>query len=724
MTKQWRKKDTPGKADARAGKSKVDRAIDNEINMAADIDYAEKFDIPVHRVAAHRTRAIELEAASKAGYPGQNVATSSSNIPKVDLVAEDARYTQLFHEMMTEATNLHNTFLETKHDYEVDDCRNQMSHLRKIVGQHVAACVKLQLEECTELFRSLLDICAGYLHLMDSSAKVLGGVLDSWEDDFTVEDAIQIPPADVQKKLLEGITVTFPFMMDKPAFVSKASHPILHSSRVVGSTMCFMEAAKDCRRWLAASVGNSHKMAAVVDLGAGTFGGDRLQVLKTTAKNKNVYIHACIPTVDVADLDRVDLFRTDRRYPSYCYVPEQLVPRLGVLNYCRHKAHECTCLAKYDHIAPVAIHSSYYFKKADYMNVLQHRSCGKFTCIVHIPAIGKTIPVQTPEYEWVDVAQENPRLSWWQKKKAQVVELLSGVKQVAMLPLQTGETTYYHPDISTMLRRGGFHYGPLTNVADELTDPTTLARALGAIGFSAFANAAWSTPGPMPLKVAAGAVAAASVAAGVCTLVAVENRRSLSNEHPFGTKHTIAMKIKQAYVDAAHQEELLSVITVRKDRPHQLGGQCIESAIVDQHALQHATQAILLAGNTEKARAGVCAALVRDGKPLAVIKHSVEHAIKSVRFLCRPIDPPPPPSYAKCLVAIATLPFASGLARAGQSTLVAACSHHMHKYAATVIMSVVSTPMFWIFGTIFLWTNLMYVCTLLGVVALVRLLLE
>lgn len=691
-----------------------ENTIDDMVDLA--MDRAERnVDVPFHKQMELLSASSAPQASSSNTDVWAEKARVRSTRAAVDRATLDAHLMNQFSDCHQQALDLYNGALEAKRPEEVTDFIDEFAVLRASVVKLTKQANDNDFSQYAADFRTIVSTIDVYRQRIEDDAKQLGFVLDSWEDAC---DDVAAPSVDVQKALLEGIKVTFPFTEEREGFEAKASHPVMCNSRIVGSTMAYMSAAKNARKWMAA---NPYKTAAVVDLGAGAFGGERLQMLKTSARNKHLFLHVCIPEVDTADIARLDRFRMDGRFPTYNYIPETLIPRVGVLNYCRHRAHECTCLRKYDHIEPTAIHSSYYFRAADYLNVLGHPSCGNLTAIVHIPEHGTTIPKQRPEYAWFDACTKGTFVS---RLRSQWSHFITGDRDVMMAPMQTGETTYTHKDIARELSRGGFHVNRITTWADGMAEPRfAFVEVLKATGV-AFCNAAVITPGTPATRVVGGLVAAAAAATGVIALAIAGNRLSHAADPPIGTTSTIAMRIKNTYTDATFGEEIFSVLQVAKDKPHRLESQCIRSAIVDDKAVAHATQALLLGGDSEKTQRGVAAALVRDGKPIHKVKSSMEHAMRCVRFLCCPPEELPPPWYAHCLLAICTLPFASGLATSCQSMALVALKRHCTTSVATAFTRAISTPIFWICALGFLWANLTYVAIVLGGLALVRRLLD
>lgn len=595
-------------------------------------------------------------------------------------------------------------------DLDAEDFITELAAHIKEANLHYKTASVEGLDALAQEFLRLKSTASAYRQVIEG--PTIGKVLDSWEDGD--EGDVKPPNEDVQKLLLEGISVAFPFQTDKVDYEAKASHPTLNASRVVASTMLYMKAAKACRKWATANPG---RKSVVMDVGAGAFGAERIQLLKQSVRNANIYIHAMMPEADAGDTLRLSRFRNNPNYSTYNYVAETFQPKLGVLNYCHHMAKDCTCLSLYDHIEPVAIHAAYYFEYADYENLFSHPGLKVLHMATHVPKVGEMFPLQKPEFRWQNATEVG---SWLAKAKAKYKELVTGVPWVAMVPEQVGERMYTHEDIGVRLRAGGFHVGPMTSWADKMRDVefafTQVTRAAALAAVSGFVT----TPGGLATRLAGSLVSGTTAALGTVVAAAVEHRRSTQVEPPLGTDHTITFCVTQSYQEAANQEEIFYMVGVRKENPQTLAPQCLSSTIIDEAATAHATQSLLIGGTSEKHKRGVCASLIRDRVPLHKVKAAITMAVRRVDFLSQGEPAPPPDLLPRFLVATVTLPFASAAAHWSRSILIAALKPHIMRSPVGVLLRLINMPVFWI-ATIFLtWINMAWLVWMLVAAALVR----
>lgn len=356
-------------------------------------------------------------------------------------------------------------------------------------------------------------------------------------------------------------------------------------------------------------------------------------LLKTHAKNHKVFVHATIPIADTEDQSRLEKLRLDDHTLLLNHVPTTGLVRLGMVNVCNHRAHECDCMKYYDHVFALSVHSSYYFSQRDYAQI--HKFTPYLRCIGHMPMVGRTIPMtKQPEYEWKSGEDHG---SWTQRLAAKMNRVLTGERTVVMVPLRTGETEYRHADTSDFVRNGGYHDGPLLRtVTKHYSTPIKQAVALTASFASAAIPALMTTPGPLPVKVAA------AVSSGVtaATLTAVAARTIIESSKcvspPWWADSTVTTHITNTYGITDTQEEIVHNFTVRRRKPENLVRKVVESTQVDSAGANRTAAAILSAGDNDKTYRKMASNLLRDSLPVNVVKGTLDHA----KNLCVYLVPP------------------------------------------------------------------------------------
>lgn len=466
----------------------------------------------------------------------------------------------------------------------------------------------------------------------------------SWEELMEGEGHLSsIPPANTQAKLLDSIEVKFPFS-DKPVYEQAASHTIMNASRIVVSTFAYLRAAKRAAARLTHHPQGRH---AVMDIGAGSFGCERLMVLRTNPAYKKIYLHACVPDVDEADTARLEKMRGNSTYMDWNYLPVTHTPKLMKLNFCHHRAHECTCLGLYESVQPVAIHSGYYFQERDFHNVLS--KANSLECVMHIPKLGEQIPLDKPEYEWVsataDQASDAAR-----RMKAKVKGWLTGIPDITLKPLRTGGTPYTHPDMSEMLKNGGFHGSKNTrDMEPELQGDWRTAKRYGFIAASAAASTflGMSFAGATTAaKIVSSALNAATLTAGCAAVDTALMRRRNKLDPGYEATETYTAHIISSYGQYGTGEEIAHIIQFKMKSPTPLLPQTVESLSTDTTQQNRATAAVLMGSNSEKTYRQIGASLLRDNVPLKKVRDTIVVATHQVNYLVgrHTKDPPLPTS--------------------------------------------------------------------------------
>lgn len=487
-------------------------------------------------------------------------------------------------------------------------------------------------QELKAEFEKTFALLASHMALIRSGGVLLENV-ESWEELIPdgPDDPIVIPNRQVQTELLQGISVQFPFADAKPDFEQTASHCQLNSSRIVGSTLMMMKAAKKARQIAPHCSGKCPPV--VFDVGAGAFGAKRLQILKTDPRNVGIAIHATLPRVDAADDDRLKECEKTPGFLRWNYIPETKTPQLNCLNYCRHKASECDCLRYYhpDGREVLAIHSAYYFTHKDWDQLFKYAQTVE--TLVHIPKIGDTIPLSKPEYEWVDVEQDKDAGALT-RFAAKLKRLATGETTVAMKPMTTGGTRYVHSDISQIIKRGGFHVTdtslwlqPTLNSSQECLKmaaagiaAATTCAAIGSIGASA------------PVVVATVLTTAVKSALSMLIWARIQSLRTRSTQPMPWTKYTVTARISSSY-NAAGTEELAHVVRFTKVGAQELQAACVDSAEVDQENVHRVTGAVLMAKDKAQGLRQMAASMLRDNVSIKKVRDTLTQAERLTRYV-------------------------------------------------------------------------------------------
>lgn len=470
--------------------------------------------------------------------------------------------------------------------------------------------------------------------------------LATWEalcpDEFGIP--IAMPDPQLQKELLGGISLSFPFNEVKPDYEVEASHTQLNSSRIVGSTLMYMNAAKHARRQ-GADHPNACMPPVVFDIGAGYFGAKKLSMLKTHRQNVGIAIHATIPQYNTADLDRIENGISDPSYTTWNYLPETKVVRLNCLNYCRHLARDCDCLKYYNPYGRnvLAIHSTYEMEMRDFDKVFDYTSC--IMSLQHPTPIGQTTPLDKPEYEFLD-AEKDENLGLVERFSYKAKRWLTGGKTVTMAPLTVGGTRYTQPYITDTIARGGFHVTDAVLQLEGYTrgDAKTAAAATIAVG-AAVLPAVLGVAGTSAAYVYATAVHAALQAAlitwGIIRLQYARTRMST----PCYVNYTVRTNVTSAHAMVG-KETMSYVCSYKANKPGKVSGVLapvvVDSKKVDEKQLGRVCASITMAHKREEGKRHMAAALFRDNLPVKSIKDTLEHAIRLCEYVI-PNDLCPPP---------------------------------------------------------------------------------
>jgi hypothetical protein len=450
-----------------------------------------------------------------------------------------------------------------------------------------------------------------------------------------------------------------------------------------------------------------HNRSAVVDIGAGSFGAVKLELLKKCAAYSDVYVHAMIPCVDEADPARIESIK--EKFICWNPVSATHQPLKGRLNWCNHTAATCTCLKHYTHVQLISTHSAYYMTDADYENVLSYGN--HVTALVHLRE-GPTLPIQSPEFNWLDAKDEG---SYFSRAKRHLKELLTGDREVIMRPVAPGGTSYTHVDLTPTIKRGGYHVGPWTPVMHKYGEPVAACKA-AAIGATVAATTAFlACPGPIPVKAAQAAVAAAASVGATLATIRTAHELSRWTDPPPGATHTVRMSVVNSLVDEKTKEPIASIIHIQRRSPRSLTASTLSDTPTDPDQLGRAMNGVLLGGDNEKSERQIHANMAREGVPAYLAKNTVHHAKRLVSFLCnRNHDARQPIASLQPVLGFVCLPFAWALSKYTSSTLTAALNTCESSIIVTVCRSMSTHNLWPVLPLVLLWPTLTLTITITG----------
>jgi hypothetical protein len=500
---------------------------------------------------------------------------------------------------------------------------------------------------------------------------------EHWEEvalDKKTGDLSKLPEFDVQEQLLNGIKMSFPFAESKPEFVTSASHPQMNATRIVASTFTYLNAAKTVRQHLDR---NPDSKGVVMDVGAGSFGVERLIMLKGDRRNRDVFVHAMMPNTGNADDLRAEKNLRNNSYLGWNCVSETRVVIKHRLNYCRHTARECDCMRHYDNIQAVAVHAAYYLREADFRNIFKYTNV--LQAVVHIPRVGFTIPTDRPEYEWKDGKQFGSVIRCG---IAMGREWFTGIQQVVMAPLRAGETTYEHKDIGAIIRNGGFHSSALTSEIEDnhqfdkrmLEYYSRVAMKVGAVA----TLGALTLTIPLVLKVGlvVAAVGGATVASAVKN-ASILRSRNLEQPPPW-TEYTVTTHVRSSYELKSTGETLVQTVAFKRQPTQQLTPTRTHNLDVDADNVGRVTAMLTMAADAPKSMMQACAVLLRENKPVNLVYDTVKHAKMLTKnfFSAQALDHQPPQQGPVSRWAFICQPYVLALSQLAGWTFIAVSQPH------------------------------------------------
>lgn len=516
--------------------------------------------------------------------------------------------------------------------------------------------------------------------------------------------------------MLLGVKVEHPFHDEKITIEQAASHPQCNASRLATNMHLVVSASKRAVRMPR----KPGEIVAVVDVGSGAFGAERLAMARRVPQWKGVHYHAMMTCVDNEDMNRLAAAR--EKYSNMArwhHVTPLNPPKLNCLNYCHHTAAECTCLAMYDHIQLVSNHVLYCLKPPDYANLFKHAS--DIRGAVHIPVFdgdqGSFLPVQEPEYQWLDATKFG---GWFRRARARVKQALTGDRQTVLASVKTGTTVYEQPDIGPMIARGGFHMGPTLMAASHL-DSIGKFTKIASIGAATAASAAFlQCPGSVTVKAAQAVVAAVSSVAVAAAATRAGHQLAKCEQPPPFTEYTVRSHITDTYSISKTHEPVAHIVRLQRCTPQELVPVRTHNTVVDGKQVSRAQAGLLAGGDSPKTEQQIHANLARDGVPAWVARDSMQQAKRLVSFLFSPVrEPAPPPGWRHGMTALVCLPFAWATSKWATWTLRAVLQRQSVQIAGpTPLLSTANTwallPLALLFPT--LW------CYMLAVGAFVALL--
>ena len=641
----------------------------------------------------------------------QAVASSSGTVdlmvsPVVDEVVGPAKRASFFSEAtealdaVSEELQDWRAFIATHPGAEATDAARQQFLQRlteieaELVLNHDEIVKGLQDPKAVSACRAELErfktVVAG--HKLAVQDRLIDADIDDWEQLAEETEVIKtVTPSQVRKEMLGNVELVTPFLNDPRIVRQDASHPEMNASRVAGSLCMYTTAFKNARSRAAAGA-----RAVVFDIGAGAFGGDKLLVLKKDARNAGVYAHVTLPNRDNEDTHRLESIA--EKVVRWNCVPETRRVELNTINYCRHSAAECTCMKRYTYVEAVSVHSAYYFTDHEIARILE--GANHFRALVHIPEVGMAVPTERPEYEWLDAA-ESEQVPKWRRFAASLRETITGVRTVVLNPLVTGASRYVHQDIGEYVRRGGFRYNDATRMLSTHldTDGQLVSFFAGAMAAGAIGGALSAIGSAAPV-VAAKAVCGAGLAAAGTLLASTFISRDRFREVPFSLMDAcVTVKITTSFSTESGDQiaHILQYTKMEPDRP--LIPAPVRSVPVDPTEIGRVTATIVAAPDTDRSQRMISASLLREGKPVRVVKATIAHARRMATFLSSSQGPEhrPPRFGCRHALALVCLPFAWGAAHKLTSTALVALFPSRGRVAASAFSRVITIPPpFWL----------------------------
>jgi hypothetical protein len=579
-------------------------------------------------------------------------------------------------------------------DYR-DECLKALEEKQKLVAEASSRIVAVhpQLDQRVRLIsKDFVHIATGHkkLYKRNPEEDSPQETYESWEDRCPADTLTYIIPdlnaTEVRNKMLGNVKLLTPFADEAETIVQSASHPQMHASRVAAAMLMYTNAAKKARAILAT---NPTARPAVFDMGAGVFGGEKLMTLKQDPRNANVYIHAAIPMADAEDKNRVTRLRTNPTFMSWNDVSVTHNPSLHRLNWCQHKARDCTCLGNYTHVFVLCVHSAYYFTQADFARIFEHTAT--FESLEHIPSVGNTVPMDNPEYVWEDASQQgnHTKHSFFSRVANSFRETVTWTKQVRLQPLVTAATTYHHPDNGEKIRRGGFHPNVWAGHVDRWleTDSKLAGFAAGVVAAGAIGGLVGSMGTSVATQAAAalhGAISSAALTTAAATFVKWD---TLQPRPWLPGALSVEASIASSY-EVPTREQICHIVRyARVQRGTLLEPRVVEAMAVETEEVSRVAAALTTAADTDRSERMMAAVLLRDKLPAKVVRDTIRHAKTVANFL---FPPPPdahrPPWLLKGALAVVCQPFVSGISNHASSALaVALCPTRLYAPAKITI---------------------------------------
>ncbi|APG76512.1 hypothetical protein 1 [Hubei tombus-like virus 34] len=605
----------------------------------------------------------------------------SSTKPNKQLEAHLAEFESVVDGALDAANALYSAYIQTAPemtgtallDYRRDTTEQLASFERKVANasSSVLAVFPQASARVHALSKPFVAIMKGHKEAYANQTADVATIAESWEDlciddspNYTAPDMTQ---AEVRDRLLGNTKFTDAF--DHSVEVAQdAGHPAMRGTRVAASTVLYLNAARRCRRTMEV---NGRAMACVVDVGAGSFGPDRLMTLKRDTRNANVFVHAMIPIVDAADRDRFARFQASPDFISWNAV--HVTGRVNVhrLNWCNHRLRDCTCLDLYSHVEPVAVHSSYYLLQADYDRLF--KKAATLEAVEHIPQVGTAVPTEDPEYVWENAENDGVcKQGFFSKLCNTVRRSITGVDQVRMQPLKTNSTTYTHPDNGETLRRGGFHPNRWAAAVDRaLESNSTLGAFAAGVCAAGAIGGVLGSIGQPAARVVGAALMGAGNSLAMTTLAATFVKWDALQPIPWlPGEYSIEKRVAGSFALPTGEQVCHIVRYTKVERATPLEPQVThcDAPATDQVGR---VAAAMVTGDAEGKTARMMAAvLLREKVPARVVRATIDRA-RQVRDFLLPAPPAKqrPPWLIKGALAVACQPFVSGVSKAAASAM-------------------------------------------------------
>lgn len=191
-------------------------------------------------------------------------------------------------------------------------------------------------------------------------------------------------------------------------------------------------------------------------------------------------VHLCFPLLDGMDQSRRKILSENKS--KLHFVGDKPNPQL--VNFCHHRLAECTCLAHYGPVYPIAVHSLYYLTERDFDALREHGTAVGETppiwAAIHKPDDGVSVPLGKPEFTWTTPEAVPSAFSWPEHLRHVARRFLLRDGLIKFIPLNSAGTLYTHSRLD-WLADGGKHVSFVTRALEDLCENVQRLIVLSAV---------------------------------------------------------------------------------------------------------------------------------------------------------------------------------------------------------------------------------------------------